>query len=183
MAKKIMDKDYQEDAGTFEIKFPDGQTIAGDVAKLGGKTADGGFFVPFGSVAMFALLHGVNQKIGDSASGAKGNADEAYESCLTTAEQLFSGEWNKARAAGEGGTRPSLVVEAVIRAKTKAGQEVDKAAILAKYSGKGSEEARKSALTVPQVKAEYEGLRLEAQQEKARIAMEAAGSAGDLSAV
>lgn len=185
MAKKIMDKDYDENTGAFSIKFPDGQTIAGDVEKLGGTAHPDGksVIVPFGSIAMQALLHGVNQKIGDAASGAKGDADAAYEQCLTVAEQLFSGEWNKKREAGEAGTRPSLVVEAVIRAKTKAGQPVDREAIMAKYSGKEGEANRKAALTVPQVKAEYEAMRAEAAQERAKKALEAAQSGGDLSTI
>jgi len=176
MSKKIMDKDYQESDGTFGIKFPDGQSIAGSVADLGGKTTEGGYVVPFGSIAMMALLHGINQKIGDAASGAKGDADAAYESCLTVFEQVKGGEWNKKREGGEG-TRPSLVVEAVIRAKTAAGLPVDAAAIAAKYSGKDGEENRKNALANPQVKAAYEALRAEAAQKRAAEAAAKAGNA------
>lgn len=182
MAKKIMDKDYDENTGISTIKFPDGQVIVTDVKKLGALTTDGGVVVPFGSIAMMALLHGVNQKIGDSASGAKGDADAAYESCMTTFEQITSGEWNKKREGGEG-TRPSLVVEAVIRAKEAAGLPVDRDAILAKYSGKDGEEARKTALANPQVKAAYEALRAEAATERAKKAAAAAGEPGDLSAI
>lgn len=183
MAKKIMDKDYDENKGVSTIAFPDGQTIVTDVTKLGAKPTDGGVIVPFGSIAMFALLHGINQKIGDSASGAKGDPDVAYEACLTTHEQIVSGEWNKKREAGEGGTRPSLVVEAIIRAKQKAGQPIDREAIMAKYSGKDGEANRKAALGVPQVKAEYEQLRAEAAMARADAAAKAAGTGGDLSAV
>lgn len=180
MAKKIMDKDYNETNGTFIIKFPDGQSIQGDVAKLGGTPTDGGFVVPFGSVAMMALLHGINQKIGDAASGAKGDADAAYESCLTTAEQVMSGEWNKKREAGEG-TRPSLVVEAVIRVKEEAGMEVDRAATIAKYTGKDAEATRKAALANPKVKAAYEAIRAEAAQKRAADAAAKAGAETNVS--
>lgn len=184
MAKKIMDKDYNEADGTFGIKFPDGQTIQGATTDFGAKSADGGVLVPFGSIAMMALLHGINQKIGDAASGAKGDADAAYESCLTVFEQVKGGEWNKKREAGEG-TRPSLVVEAVVRAKTAAGLPIDQAAITAKYSGKDGEENRKTALANPQVKAAYEALRAEAAQKRAADALAKAGGAPatDLSAV
>lgn len=175
MAKKIMDKDYNESDGTFSIKFPDGQSIIGNVEKLGGKPADGGYMVPFGSVAMMALLHGINQKIGDAASGAKGDADAAYEACLTTAEQVMSGEWNKKREGGEG-TRPSLVVEAVLRVKQEAGLPVNREETIAKYTGKDAEATRKAALANPKVKAAYEAIRLEAQQRRAAEAAKKAGA-------
>src|SRR5262245_59976070 len=98
MAKKIMDKDYDEKSGVSTITFPDGQKIVTSITQLGAtQSGDGVWSIAAGSVAMRALLHGINQKLGDSASGAKGNADEAYESVMSTFEQITSGEWNAKR--------------------------------------------------------------------------------------
>lgn len=173
MAKtKIMKKTYDVDAGTGALTFTDGQAISFDLSKLPA------------NIVRQAALHGLNQKIGDAAASHGDDPDKAYEACMTTFEQIMSGEWNKGREKGEG-TRPSMVVEAVFRAKQKAGMEVDLATIRAKYTGEGTEEARKAALTNPQVKAEYEALKAEAAQERAKKAADAAnaGTPADLGAI
>lgn len=120
-------------------------------------------------------LHGAGQKLRDTYAGDESVAD-AEESFTTMLERLKAGEWVTERTGL--GPSPVLLIEAIKAAKAKAGQPFDEAAAKEKYKTK---EAREKALSVPQVKAEYERLRAERQAAKAAEAAKAAATAtGDL---
>ncbi len=120
------------------------------------------------AVNIKANWHGFSQKIGDVyANAAKKNLDP-LEEAMSLYERLVGGDWVKEREAA--GPRPSLVVDAVVRSLTNAGQEVNedrKAAIVAKL---GSKEARDAALANPTIKAAYEAIKAERAQAKAQAA-------------
>lgn len=162
---KTMKKETNDETGEVQLSFiGTGQTIKVALTDLND------------AIMRRAALHGLAQKIGDAAAGKKG--EEAYEACLTVYERVMGGEWSKPSEKGEG-TRPSMVLEAIVRAFTKSGKAFDLEALKAKYTGEGSEELRKTALQVPQVKAEYDAIRAEAAAERAaKSAAQAAGAPG-----
>ena len=162
--QKIMNKETDAEAGVVKLTFTEGGEVI--LVKLADLQQD---------VLKRAALHGLSQKIGDAAAGKKG--DEAYEACMTVVERIQAGDWAKPSEGGEG-ARPSMVVEAIMRALTAAGKSPDKAKVEEKYAGKDSEEARKVALSNPQVKAAYETIRAERAAEKAKKAVEAANADG-----
>ena len=116
-------------------------------------------------------LHGAGQKLRDTYAGDESVAD-AEESFTTMLERLNSVDWVTERTGL--GPSPVLLIEAIKAAKAKAGQPFDEAAAKAKYSSK---EAREKALSVPQVKAEYERLRAERAAARAAEAAKKAGEA------
>lgn len=163
-SRKIMNKSYDADAGTFTLAFLDGQTISGSLKDLQSP------------VVQQAALHGLLQKIGDAAASHGDNPEEAFESCMAVFERLKMGEWKKPAEKGEG-ARPTMVFEAIIRAYRKMGKEVALADVQAKFSGEEGEERRKAILKDPRVKAEYEALKAEAAVKRAEAAAKAAGDA------
>lgn len=118
------------------------------------------------------MWHGISAKLGDVYAGSKGDADLAEETFLTAYERLVGGDWMKAR---EGvGARPSLVVEAIVAALEKAGEEVSDArreAIREKCKDKATRDA---AIEDPAIKVEYERIKLDRQKEREKAAREAA---------
>lgn len=157
---KVCKKSFDEKSGIVSFAFVNDTTLTLDTSKLSSE------------VSTRALGHGLLQKIGDAYAGAKGDVNEAIESAQSVIEQLLAGEWMGEREAA--GPQPSLVAEAVVRAKTKAGQTFDEAATRAKYTGKDSKPNRDAALKNPAVAAEYEGIRAE---NAAKRATEAAAKA------
>lgn len=165
MAKAIMKKGYDVDAGSFTLALLDGQKIEGNLDKL----------TP--AIIRQAALHGLNQKIGDAAASSGGDQDKAFEQMLAVFERLSSGEWGKPSEKGEG-ARPTMVIEAVMRVLQKAGKNPVLADVTARYTGEGAEEKRKAALTNPQVKAEYEQLKADAAAKRAADAAKKAAEVG-----
>lgn len=164
---KVLDKSTNDDRSIVTIKFLEsGEELH---IKVGELNAD---------IQARLICHGLEQKLGDAAAGKQG--DEAFDGVMAVYERLIAGDWAKAREAA--GPRPSMVAQAVINAKKAAGQAVDEAATLAKYTGKDSADARKNALANPAVKAAYEALRLEAATKRAAEAQAKAGGA-DVSAL
>lgn len=164
---KVLDKDYSDDFKTVTIKFLEsGEVLSFDIGTLKPETV------------VQAACHGLVQKLGDAAAGKQG--DEAYDAVMAVYERLVAGDWSKARESA--GPRPSMVAEAVIRAKEAAGLTVDKAAILAKYTGKDAGDARKAALSNAAVKAAYDQLKLESAQARAAKS-QAAASGVDVSSL
>lgn len=169
---KTMKKETNDETGEVSLSFlgPDGKTIVSQIVVKLDQLQPG--------IVKRAALHGLAQKIGDAAAGKKG--DEAHEASLTVYERIMGGEWAKPSEKGEG-TRPSMIIAAIVRAFTKAGKTFDLEALKAKFTGEGSEELRKKALEIPQVKAEYETMKAEAAMERAAKAAEAAATAPSLS--
>lgn len=60
-------------------------------------------------------LNGLSQKTGDAFADAKGNPETAYASFIASVNALREGKWRQ-RAAGEGGAKSTLLVEALARA-------------------------------------------------------------------
>lgn len=165
VAKKVIPVDNSGNVtGTLKFNFTDGNVVEFDLAKVSD------------AIKTRLAYHGAGQKIGDSFSSAKGDVAEAIENATAIVEMLYGGEWSAERESA--GPRPSLVADAVIAAKRAGGLPVDEEAIKAKYLGKDGAAHRKTALDNKQVKAEYERLKLEAQQARAKEAADAAASAG-----
>jgi hypothetical protein len=163
----VAKKDYDIEAGISTITFTGGHVITARFADFPEniKTALG--------------LHGLNQKLGDSYAGSKGDVDDAIESAQSVLEQLLAGEWSKTREAA--GPRPSMVADAVVNTLRANGHvfadEAAEAATRAKYMGKDSAANRKNALENKQVKTEYEKLRVAAAQARLEAAEKEAGNA------
>lgn len=60
-----------------------------------------------------AMLHGLNQALGDSFAGAKGDVTDALESFDARYDTLFGGQWTS-RTGGGGAKMDSILVEAVV---------------------------------------------------------------------
>lgn len=137
-----------------------------------------------------AFWHGVNQKTGDGFAGAKGDADEAYESAKSIVERLGEGTWVQTREAA--GPSTGMLVEAIVRAKIAGGEpeanftDERKAEIAKKLKGETPEktrEARAGALANPQIKAAFDALKAEKAAAKAKESAKAAKEVeSDLSA-
>lgn len=159
--KRVLDKDYAKDFSSVTIKLLElGEVITIDVASLPD------------NIRAQAICHGLLQKIGDTAAGKSG--DEAAEAVMSITERIRAGDWN---VVGDAGPRPTLVAEAVMKVATADGVTFDRDAVIAKYTGKDGEPARKKALGNPAVKAAYEALRAEAAVARAAAMAEKAKGA------
>jgi hypothetical protein len=165
--KRVLDKDYADDFTSVTVKLLEtGETATIDVASLSDE------------IRAQAICHGLLQKIGDAAAGKSG--DEAAEAVLAVVERLRAGDWT---IKGEAGPRPTLVAEAVMAVCDADGVAYDRAAVIAKYTGKDGEPARKKALANPAVRAAYEAKRAEAAVARAaKMAEKAKGATGGTSA-
>lgn len=167
--KRVLSKDYSDDFSSITIKLLEygDEAVSINVADLSD------------AIKAQAICHGLLQKIGDTAAGKSG--DEAYEAIHSMIERIKAGEWNK---GGDAGPRPTLVAEAVMRVASQGGTTFDREAVIAKYTGKDGEAARKKALANPAVRAAYEALRAEAAAARAakmaEKAKETPASAADL---
>lgn len=153
------------DTKSLTFAFTDGSTVA---IKLDDFPKD---------VLTCAMWHGLNQKLGDSFAGAKGDPSKAEESFMEVFEALKTGTWV---AEGESaGPRVSQLAQAILAAKQAAGDtKVTIEDITAKCQ---DADYRKKAATVPQVKAELEAIKAKAAQERAKkAAAEAKQSQGDV---
>lgn len=117
---KVAEKDYDEESKTFSIVFADGAKADVELDAL-----------PSNIVTLLAL-HGLSQKLGDSFAGVKGDVAAAKAKFEAVLLQLQSGEWKKAREAGEGGAKVTELAEAIAQFK---GAAIEKAnAVVAKAS-------------------------------------------------
>lgn len=156
--KVFINKDGSESAhaspsaDALEFRFVDGGTHS---VKLNMFNSD---------ILSCLAWNGVSQKLGDgyASDASPADAEESFEALL---EQISgeNGIWVKNR---EGvGPSPTLIFEAVKAAKEAAGMPYDDAATREKYKTK---ESREHLLSLPEIKAHYERLKLERQQ--ARVA-------------
>ena len=154
------------EAAALQFRFANGQEVTVDLSKFPKE------------IVQAAAWHGVAQKIGDSYAGSE-TVDEAVERAQTMLENLEGGTWVATRTAA--GPRPSLLVDAIVAAKTEAGQEVDPVAIAQKL--KDQPDLKKNALQNPVIKSHYDKIKAERAAAKAKeSAKEARGAEADLSA-
>lgn len=167
---KVLDKDYDVEARKSVITFIASKNVLeAFLDKLSPE------------IVTRAALHGLNQKLGDAASGLQG--EEAEEAVMGVWEQISAGEWNAKREAGE--ARPSLVAEAVFEFKTKMGKIGDETLeqVVARYSGKEGAALRAAAMKRPEVAAIMEQKKIERAQAKLAKLQAATGSTGDVEAL
>lgn len=124
-----------------------------------------------------AMLRGFNEKLHNAFASAKGNVAEAIEMYMTVRENLENGIWATKREGS--GPRISLLLQAVERALTDAGQVVDdvrRGKIAEKLR---TEEGRDVAMKDPQVQKHYADIK--AERAKAAAAEAAKNAKGQKS--
>jgi hypothetical protein len=113
MATAKVEKTADVEKGSITFKFADGgDPFVFDLTK-----------VPESLLRNLAL-HGASQKLGDGYAGMKAEADPiafARTVVRDIAERLYAGDW---RAAGTGGARTSILLEAFATATGKTVEEV-----------------------------------------------------------
>lgn len=109
-----------------------------------------------------AALHGLNQKLGDAASGLQGA--EAEEAVTSVYEQIVAGQWNATREKGE--AAPSLIAMAVFRFKEKLGKLNGETfeQIAQRYAGKEGAKLRAEAMKRKEVAAIVQEIKIERAQ-------------------
>jgi len=144
MAKVIISKGV--DNGVFSIQFADGRELRMNTHELSDTIKE----------ALFD--HGCGQKIGDAASGCKGDINTAYAECSSTIDALMSGDWNR-RGGGNGG----VLLEAMIEHFSG---EYDASEVTAKYSGM-TKELRAQTRKHPSIQLIIKRLELERAEARA----------------
>jgi len=112
------------------------------------------------------LAFGINIVLTNTMGGLKG--EDAFEAIMDRHETMLSGEWSDRK--GGGGPRLSLLSQAVVAAYAKAGHSYTVEQITKLLTEKG-EDYRKALIGKDgnkQVRAEYDRLRAEAAQERAK---------------
>lgn len=123
-------------------------------------------------VVRAAAAFGVNTSVGNTFGAIKDNPVEARLAAEDRWGTLTDGEWASER---EGGMRIGDLIEAVKRAKTKAGHAFDESSFrMALESGRKD---RNEVAKIPAVAAELEAIRLEKIQAKLKEAQAKAASA------
>lgn len=149
------------------FKFPEsGSTLEMNLDELPGfkELPDG--------VTRAAVAFGVNTSVGNTFGAIKGDPIAAEAAAEDRWGTLKDGDWAAER---EGGMRIGDLVEAVKRAKTKAGHPFDEAGF--RKSLESGEKDRNVVANIPAVKAELEALRLEKIQARVKAAQAAAATA------
>ena len=156
-------KTVDEEARSVSIDFSNGESVSLSMDE-----------VPE-AIQNRLALHGLSQKLGDSYASIK-TVEGSIEACMSVKERLVIGDWVKAREGA--GARPTLVVQAVIRALEADGQTVDderRKAIMDKLSDKAERDA---ALENPVIDVHYQAIRAEAAKERATKAKAKAKTEG-----
>ena len=121
--------------------------------------------------------HGLKQLMGDArASEAKVGAEATHESLSARLERMDGGDWVKEGEAA--GPRVTLILEAVVRVKAEAGDEMDESRIAAAKEKLKDKAVRESTLAHLAYKAAYETIKAERQQARAKVAAEKAAAEG-----
>ena len=169
---KVAEKDYDAETGTFSIVFSDGASAEVSLDSL-----------PANIVRQLAL-HGLSQKLGDSYASVKGDVPLAKQKFEAVLSQLQSGEWAKAREAGEGGSKVGELAQAIARFKNA---PIEKAnAVVAKASKEQIAAWRANAkikAIIAQIRAENAAKRAEEAEKKAGEKQEGAASDDDIAAL
>jgi hypothetical protein len=168
---KVLKKDYDPQTKTATILFVEsGNKLEINLDNLRSE------------IVIQAALHGLNQRLGDAASGLQG--EEAEEAVMAVAELIQGGNWKAERTPGE--ARPSLIAEAVFEFKRDQGALGDETleSIIARYSGKDGAAARAKAMQRPEVAAIVEKKKIERAQAKLAKLQEKAGAVtGDVASL
>ncbi len=139
----------------LELRFTSGNLVIIDLTKIGK------------GCAKAAAWHGVAQKVGDSYNKAT-TADEAQESAETMLERLVGDEWVK---PGEGaGPRTGVLVQAIVNALLKSGQEVNDERVAGIREKVSTKEGREGAMANPEILAQYKQLQAETAAQRAQEA-------------
>lgn len=119
------------------------------------------------------MLLGAAQKVGDRYTRKSGM--EIAESIETSFDQLKNNVWSE-RASGDGETRPTMLLEAVMAAVVKInGEGADTPEAREHYKSQiATKEGREAAMNTPQVKVEYTRLQAERAAKRAAEASKAA---------
>lgn len=119
------------------------------------------------------MLLGAAQKIGDRYTRKSGM--EIAESIETSFDQLKNNVWSE-RTSGDGETRPTMLLEAVMAAVTKInGDTADTPEAREHFKAQiATKEGREAAMNTPQVKVEYTRLQAERAAKRAAEATKAA---------
>ncbi len=128
--------------------------------------------LPYGIQTQLMLL-GAAQKVGDRYTRKSGM--EIAESIEVSFDQLRNGVWSE-RASGDGETRPTMLLEAIVAAIVAIhGESADTPEIRDHYKAEiATKEGREAAMNTPAVKAEYTKLQKERAAERAAKAAEEA---------
>ena len=157
----------QPDAVALTFNFANGETIDVQQEK----------FTP--AIQSCLMWNGISQKLGDAYAGAGAKAKEtgqepadvAFEMFGAMLEQLELGTWVTEREAT--GPRLTILFEAIVAAKAKAGEEVREDT---QQRLREDKDFREAAAELPAVKAE--ALRISAERAAARAAAAATIAAG-----
>lgn len=112
-------------------------------------------------------MHGLEQKLRDSYSGAKGNVEIIKGSINKVLDNLKADKWTASRASGESVNKSLEIVQAIANLK---GLEVD--AVQSVYDN-ATDEQRDTWRKHPAIKAEIAAIRAKAAAERAEKAKEA----------
>lgn len=165
MAQKRIDRKRDYEAGTITFTVLDtGEQLVCDIAQLFPGYAD------FSPVAKHLAVHSVNAKVGDSAADPK---EPAMAAMTTTWDQLVAGEWSSRGEGGAGGTRITVLAEAIAQVKGLDVAEV--AARLADLDDETKKGLRKNA----KVKAAIASIQAARAKVKAKTAGKEAEGAED----
>lgn len=148
-----------DNGNTFKLLVPAGSLI--EMAKTD----------PKAQIALDALGHGLEQKLGDAAAGAE-STEDAVESVVEVMKRLARGEWNKGRGEGGGGSAKGAgeLVKALVAVL---GKDLETVRTLVS----ALEPKEKSALRrAPQVAAEIERIRAAQKPSEADKAKEEAAA-------
>lgn len=168
---RVSYRTYLDDEGN-ESKFAGPETVA-----MQFKFTDGGtHLVTLADIGQncrgIIAFHGLGAKLMDAYAGQKDKDETAEELFLAMLERLKADEWV---ARGERvGPTIGVLFEAVCRALTNAGKEVNEESIKEKIKG---QEGRERALANPAINAAYETIRAERAAAKAQKAQEKAEGA------
>lgn len=148
---------FEREGTTLTGTFQDGTTISVDVNTLPAEQQ------------VNLQMHGLEQKLRDSYSSAKGNCEFAKGSVNKVLDNLRDNKWTASRASAEGGSKAVEVVQAIANLKG-----LDLSAVQAAFDS-ATDEQRAAWKAHPAVKAEIASIRAAAAMERAQKAKETIG--------
>jgi hypothetical protein len=157
-APKFLEVEYDLDAAMVFFNYGDGTVQTLGLNDLNDE------------MKLRVALHGINQKVRDSAAGAKGDYAKAQEATKSVIDQLLSGAWRAARGEGEAKPRITELAAAISRLK---GIELE---VATKAVTEASDEKRKEWRAHPRIKAAIATIRAE----KAQADLAKAGEVADI---
>lgn len=152
-------KDYTEE-GLVTFAFGNGETVTLDTNALSDEQK------------FNLLIHGAQQKIGDSYASAKGDYTIGVAAAQKVCDQLLADQWNASRAStGEGAPKIGELAQAIANLK---GMEIK---LVSDAVGKATDDQRKAWRKNAAIAAEI--ARMRAEKAAARAAKESTGGTAD----